>query len=416
MNDWVERAGKVWPRETPATLSKAHCRFVEGVPFLQTRGQGARILGDDGQWYLDWVSGLGAIILGHNYPPFIEAVGKQLSEGTAFSLPHDLEIEVAEILCDMIPCAEKVRFVQNGGDATSAAVRLARAVTGRELVLYAGYHGFHSWYIAGQPPARGIPLCLGPLLVPFPWNDKNTLRILMETLKPAAVIFEVRLEDPAPGFLKYIRMKCDELGVVMIWDEICTMPRWKGWTAQAYYGVTPDLACVGKGMSNGFPVAALVGKAELMDELGGDNPTFISTTYGGWPLGLAAVKACLEIMQKQDVIGHIWKIGKALQDGYKTLVKELGLEEITDCPGHPPRTVFTFTDEVLRGIFMQAMARRKIIINRPNYPTMSHQIEDVEKTLEAARESLIVVKRAWQSSDAGSFLDGPPPRPVFSDR
>jgi len=416
MSDWAERASRVWPRETPGTLSKGHCRFVEAVPFLQIEGNGAHTFCSDGERYLDWISGLGAIILGHHDDEFMGAIKRQLRKGTAFSLPHPLEIEVAELLCDLIPSAEKVRFIQNGGDATNAAVRLARAVTGRDTILYCGYFGHHSWYIAGQPPARGIPACLKPLLVEFPWNDKNTFRALVETLRPAAVIFEVRLEDPDSGFLEYIRMKCDELGVVMIWDEVCTVPRWKGWSAQAYYEVTPDLTCLGKGMSNGFPVAALVGKAELMDELGGDNPVFISTTYGGSPLGLAAVRATLRIMQERGVVEHIWMIGKALQDGYKALIRELGLEVVTDCPGHPPRTVFTFTDEVLRGVFIQEMAKRKIIVNRPNYATGAHSIEDVKKTLDAARMALVIVKKAWESENPELFLEGPPPRPVFTNR
>ena len=416
MSDWAERASRVWPRETPGTLSKGHCRFVEAVPFLQIEGNGAHTFCSDGERYLDWISGLGAIILGHHDDEFMGAIKRQLRKGTAFSLPHSLEIEVAELLCDLIPSAERVRFVQNGGDATNAAVRLARAVTGRDTILASGYFGHHDWYIAGQPPARGIPACLKPLLIEFPWNDKNTFRVLIETLKPAAVIFEVRLADPGPGFLKYIRMKCDELGVIMIADEICTFPRWRGWSAQTYYGIVPDLTCVGKGMSNGFPVAALVGKAELMDELGGDNPIFVSTTYGGSPLGLAAVKATLRIMQERGVVEHIWMIGKALQDGYKALIRELGLEVVTDCPGHPPRTVFTFTDEVLRGVFIQEMAKRKIIVNRPNYATGAHSIEDVKKTLDAARMALVIVKKAWESDDPRSFLEGPPPRPVFTNR
>jgi glutamate-1-semialdehyde 2,1-aminomutase/spore coat polysaccharide biosynthesis protein SpsF len=247
---------------------------------------------------------LGPIILGHNYPSVTDAVMQQMQDGTTFSLPHPLEVELAEMLVDIIPCAEMVRFAKNGSDATSGAVRLARAYTGRDIIACCGYHGWQDWYIGTTTRNRGVPKVVQELTVPFEYNNIESLkRIFSEHPgQVAAVIMEpFGVEEPRDGFLQEVRDLALHDRALLIFDEIITGFRLALGGAQEYFGITPDLACLGKAMGNGYPIAAVVGPSEIMQLF---DEVFFSFTFGGETVSLAAAIATISEMRQKDVIGY----------------------------------------------------------------------------------------------------------------
>ena len=242
------------------TFSKSRLCFPHGAaPLFIERGQGARVWDVDGNEYLDFASGLLAISLGYCDPDVNQAVLEQLNLGSIFSLPHRLETEVAEQLIELIPCAEMVRFGKNGTDATSACIRLSRAVTGRERVAVCGYHGWQDWYIGSTTRHLGVPECVRELTHRFDYNDLGSLKAQLEAHPGefAAVILEpMNVAWPTPEFLPGLRQLCDQHGALLIFDETITGFRFHLGGAQTLFGVTPDLAAFGKGMANGFPISA----------------------------------------------------------------------------------------------------------------------------------------------------------------
>src|SRR5262249_28202669 len=236
----LARAREVVPGASQ-TLSKGPAMFVEGAyPVFLERGQGCRVWDVDGNEYVDYVLGLASITLGYAYPPVVEAVARQLERGSIFSLPHPLEVEVSERLTRVIPCAEMVRFVKTGSEADAAAVRVARAATGRDVILYSGYLGWHEWYAITTPRSKGIPKDFSRLVVPFEYNDLASLdRALAEHHgRLAAVIMEpVLLDAPAPGFLAAVKALTHRHGALLIFDEIVSGFRWAVGGAQECFGV-----------------------------------------------------------------------------------------------------------------------------------------------------------------------------------
>ena len=254
----LARAEQVIPLGSQ-TFSKSRIAYPHGVsPFFIERGQGCQVWDVDGNQYLDFVSSLLCVTLGYADADVNSAVSRQLADGVIFSLPHKLETEVAEQLVELIPCAEQVRFGKNGSDATAAAIRLARAVTGREHVAVCGYHGWQDWYIGSTTRDLGVPAAVKALTHSFSYNNLASLEALFSQYPLAAVILEpMNLNWPEPGFLEGIRALCDRHGAVLIFDEIITGFRFAIGGAQQLFGVTPDLACFGKGMANGLPISAL---------------------------------------------------------------------------------------------------------------------------------------------------------------
>ena len=282
-HDLKAKAKRLIPSCTQ-TFSKGPTQFVQGAaPVFIARGQGSHVWDVDGNEYIDYPMALGPVILGHNYPAVTKAVSKQLQEGTIFSLPHPLEIEVAEILVEIIPSAEMVRFGKNGSDATSGAVRLARAYTGRDLIACCGYHGWHDWYIGATSRNRGVPEAVRRLTIPFEYNNIEDLRRIFEDHpgNVAAVIMEpVGITEPKNEFLPQVRELTQREGALLIFDEVVTGFRIALGGAQEYFGVAPDLTCLGKAMANGYPLSAVVGRREIMELF---DEIFFSFTFGGGP-------------------------------------------------------------------------------------------------------------------------------------
>ena len=291
----LARAEKVIPLGSQ-TFSKSRTQYPYGVsPYFITRGQGSRVWDMDGNEYIDFVSSLASITLGYQDPDVTSAVRRQLDEsGVIFSLPHPLETEVAELICEMVPCAERVRFGKNGSDATSGAIRVARAFTGRDRVAVCGYHGWQDWYIGSTARHRGVPQATRDLTHAFNYNDLESLNTQLKAHSGefAAVIMEpMNVVEPHPGFLEGVKALAHKHGALLVFDETITGFRYANGGAQALFGVTPDLATFGKGLANGYPVSAVAGRADVMKQM---EEIFFSFTFGGEALSLAAAKATLE--------------------------------------------------------------------------------------------------------------------------
>ncbi len=402
------------------TFSKGPSQFVQGAsPVFVSRGQGSHVWDVDGNEYIDYAMALGPVILGHNESAVTEAVTRQLQDGVAFSLPHPLEVEVAELLNDIIPCAEMVRFGKNGSDATAGAVRVARAATGRDLIASCGYHGWQDWFIGSTTRHKGVPKAVQALTRTFEYNDLDSLRRIFEAhpRQVAAVIMEpIGVVEPKPGFLQAVRELTHREGAVLIFDEVITGFRLALGGAQEYFGVTPDLACFGKGMANGFPLSAVVGRRDIMQLF---DEVFFSFTFGGEAASLAASAATIRELKSREVIAHLWQQGQRLKDGYNHLAREAGIERWTACVGLAPRTVITFNDEtlaeseILKSLVQQECLARGILFTASHNICYRHSPQDIEQTLTVYREALDILAEAIHAGDAARRLKGPPVVPVF---
>ena len=416
---WLERAKKVIPG-CAQTFSKGPLAFVEGVaPNFLDRARGPLVWDVDGNRYIDYISGLGAVILGHCHPAIQEAVMAQMQKGMSYSLPHPLEVEVAEKLCELIPCAEMVRFGKNGSDATAAAVRVARAFTQRDKVARCGYHGWQDWYIASTSRNLGVPETTRRLTLTFPYNDLDALLGLFRchNNEISCVIMEpITFEMPQPGYLEGVKQICQRHGALLVFDEIITGFRISAGGAQKYFGVKPDLACLGKGMANGFPLSAIVGRADVMTWF---NKVFFSTTHGGEALSLAACLATLNELQRADVIGHLWRIGAILAQETNKLVESCNLTDYIACVGLPPWTSLRFRDAegndslLLRSLFQQEVIKRGLLTHGSHMLTLGHDEEIAGETLRIYAAVFAILADVIAGGDIEQLLEGAPLQPIL---
>ena len=298
----LERALKTIPLGSQ-TFSKSKTAYPEGVsPHFIKRGDGSHVWDVDGNEYIDFVNGLASITLGYNDPDVTEAVKAQLEEGTIFSLPHEIEIKVAEKIIEMVPCAEMVRFGKNGSDATAGTIRLTRAYTKRDHVAVCGYHGWQDWYIGSTSRNLGVPSSVRDLTHSFTYNDLDSIEQLFKKYSDqvAAVIIEpMNSTEPNNGFLEGVKGLTQKNGALLIFDETITGFRYANGGAQEYFGVIPDLAIFGKGMANGYPVSVVTGRAEIMKLM---EEVFFSFTFGGETLSLAAALTTMTKLQQEPVV------------------------------------------------------------------------------------------------------------------
>jgi glutamate-1-semialdehyde aminotransferase len=416
--EMLARARRVVPGASQ-TLSKGPAMFVEGAyPVFLQRGRGCRVWDVDGNEYVDYILGLASITLGYAYPAITEAVTRQVAEGSIFSLPHPLEVEVAERLTEVIPCAEMARFLKTGSEADAAAVRIARAATGRERVVSGGYHGWHEWAAITTPRAKGIPKDFARFVSPFAYNDLASLEAALDEHRGqvAAVIMEpVLLDEPRPGFLAGVKAAAHRHGALLIFDEIVSGFRWAVGGAQERFGVAPDLATFGKGMANGLPLAAVVGRRELMREF---DEVFVSSTFGGDTLALAACRATLDEYARQPVIARLWEMGRRFQDGFRAIAARLGVP--ARCVGYPvhPKIVIDHESErvqrLLTSLFLQETAERGVIFHFAGFNvSFSHTEADVDASLEACGGALAVVGEAMADGRVAERLRGQPYQEAF---
>jgi glutamate-1-semialdehyde aminotransferase len=417
---WLARAEQVVPG-CAQTFSKAPGQYLQGFsPYAVEAGEGPYLLDVDGNRYLDYPMALGAVILGYNYPDVNKAVIRQLQKGVSFSLPHPLEILLAEKLTSIIPCAEMVRFGKNGSDATAGAVRLARAVTGRERVACCGYHGWQDWYIGSTAMHRGVPERVRALTHTFTYNDAGSLESLLDNYPGqfAAVVMEPAGQVPKNGFLERVRELASKHGAVLVFDEIVSGFRLHLGGAQALYDVVPDLACFGKAMANGFPISALVGKRELMKEIA---HVFFSFTFGGECLSIAAALETIRLMEEHEALRHIREYGLKLMEVSRELIKRYGLEEYVSVIAHPQNMALSFKElsdekQILKSLFQQEAVVRGILFNGNHASTFSHTTLEFEKTVSVYDEAFSVLATAIESGTPERFLRSEPLRPIFSLR
>jgi glutamate-1-semialdehyde aminotransferase len=414
----LARARRVVPGASQ-TLSKGPGMFVEGAyPVFLERGRGCRVWDVDGNEYVDYILGLASITLGYAHPAVTEAVARQLERGSIFSLPHPLEVEVAERLTRVIPCAQMARFLKTGSEANAAAVRVARAATGRDVIAGCGYFGWHDWYAITTPRSKGVPKEWGNLIVPFTYNDLGSLEAALDAHhgRVAAVMMEPALLDaPAPGFLEGVKAAAHRHGALLIFDEIVTGFRWAVGGGQEYWGVEPDLAVFGKGMANGLPLAAVVGHAEIMREF---EEVFVSSTFGGDALALRACLATLDEYRAHPVIPHLWRLGRRFQEGFAAAAARVGVP--ARCLGYPvhPKVVIGHpspeTERLLMSLFLQETARRGAIFHWAGFNIcFSHTEADVDASLAACEEALQMIGDALGDGRVAERLQGKPYQEVF---
>ncbi|NIP14149.1 MAG: aminotransferase class III-fold pyridoxal phosphate-dependent enzyme [Pseudomonadales bacterium] len=322
-----ERARAVIPGGIPGI--RAPENFVPGAyPILLAGGRGGHVTDVDGNDYVDLLLGYGPVILGHAEGRVDAAARERAAGGFCLDLPEPIMIELAERLVSMVPSAEQVLLLKTGSDATTAAIRIARTYTGRSIVLRCGYHGWHDWCLEGDP---GVPSGTTDTVIPFPYNDLDRLAHLLKNhagdvaaimLTPVGHDFDRQIEPPGPGFLEGVRKLADEHAVVLAFDEVRTGFRVHPGGAQGLYGVTPDLTALGKAMSNGYPVTALVGRREVMESA---QNTFISSTYFPNGMEMAAALKTLELIVEEDVLSTIGAIGASLREGLGEIVTRHGL-------------------------------------------------------------------------------------------
>ncbi len=410
------RAASLIPAGTQ-TLAKGPSQFVRGVaPKYLARGRGARVWDVDGNEYLDFSMAVGPLSLGYCYPAVDAAIRAQLESGITFSLMHPLEVEVAELVREVVPGAERVRFGKTGADATSAAVRLARAFTRREKVLCCGYHGGHDWFIATTDRAAGIPGAVRDLSYTIPYDDLDAARSAIDEETACVVLEPITFAEPRPGYLEGLREACDRAGALLVFDEMWTGFRLALGGAQQRFSVRADLACFSKAVANGMPISLLTGRADVMSLL--ERDVFFFTTFGGEALSLAAAKATIGEIRAKDVPAHLARLGRRLKDGYNAIARELSLGERTACVGPDCRTMVSFAPAagdplLLKSLVQQELLRRRVLWQGFHNLSFSHSDADVEETLAAYREVLAVVAGAVARGDLRRRLLGEPVEPVF---
>ncbi|MBX7044977.1 MAG: aminotransferase class III-fold pyridoxal phosphate-dependent enzyme [Ignavibacteria bacterium] len=416
-NEIFSRSEGLIPAHTQ-TLAKGPGQWIKGLaPKYLVKGKGSHVWDADGNEYIDYNMGIGPISLGYCYDKVDNAIREQLEDGITFSLMHPLEVEVAELIKSVVPNTENVRYSKTGCDITTAAVRLARAFTGREKVLCCGYHGWHDWYISVTDRNKGIPEAVKDLTYTISYNDIESVKDSIDK-DTACVILEPFVFDlEKNNFLQELRKVCDEFGTLLIFDEMWTGFRIAKGGAQEYFNVRVDLACFSKAVANGMPIAILTGRADVMKLL--EKDVFFFTTFGGEALSLAATKATLNEIIEKNLPEVLDRQGKKLKDGYNQIAQELGMN-YTSCGGYNCRTIMTFNGDVsgcnpleMKSLVQQEMIKRGVLWGGFHNMCLSHTDEDIEYTLKAYREVLPILKKAVDEKNVAGYLKGEPVEPVF---
>lgn len=409
------------------TYAKGSDQYPEGMAPIIERGQGCHVWDVDGNRFIEYGAGLRSVSLGHAYPPVIAAAQRQMALGANFVRPATIELQAAELLLGFLPNAEMVKFCKDGSDATSGAIKLARAYTGRDLVVICGSQPFFAvddWFIGTTDMPGGIPQPVRDLTLKFNYNDLASLEAAFRNHPGAiaAVILEAEKETPpAAGFLEGVRTLCDSHGAVFVLDEMITGFRWHNGGAQAYYEIRPDLCTFGKGLANGFAVSALAGRRDLM-RLGGmdhdrERVFLLSTTHGAETHGLAAAIATMEVYRDEPVVSTLWKRGERLARGLSDAAEAAGVAHHVPILGKPCCLVFGSRDQqgkpsqLFRTLLMQEILRRGVLATSlvVNY---SHTDDDIDRTVEAFAGAFQIYRKALEDG-IEHHLRGRPVKPAI---
>lgn len=410
------------------TYAKGDDQYPALAPGFIARGQGCHVWDVDGNEFIEYGSGLRAVTLGHGYGPVCEAATREMLRGINFTRPAAIEVACAEALLELVPAAQMVKFTKDGSTATTAAVKLARAYTGRDMVAFCADHPFFSyddWFIgAATPMQAGIPPQATALSCSFRYGDLAGLAELFARHEGriACVIMEAgRMEDPPKGYLQAVQELCHASGTLFVLDEMITGFRWHNGGAQALYGIVPDLSTFGKALGNGFAISALCGKAEIMD-LGGiyherERVFLLSTTHGAEGHAMAAAIATMAVYREEPVIAHMERQGQALVEGIGQVVAAHDLEGYVGTLGKPCNLVYYTRDaerkdsQGYRALLMQELIRRGVL-GPSLVVSYAHSDEDIAQTIAAFDGALGVYKAALEHGLDG-LLVGPPTKSVY---
>lgn len=403
------------------TFSKSRTQYPVGVsPLFIDRARGSHVWDIDGNKYIDLVSSLASITLGYRNQEIENAIRKQLRKGVIFSLPGILEAEVAEMICELVPSAEMVRFGKNGTDATSAAVRLARAYTGKNKVVVCGYHGWQDWFIGSTSRNKGVPKAVSDLTQSFEFNDIGSFRKAITAEDVACVVLEpMNTRYPESGFLEEIREVTSRLGVILIFDETITGFRFSSGGAQELFGVTPDLSTFGKGLANGYPLSAVVGKREIMMEM---ENIFFSGTFGGELLSLSSAKEVLKKHLKNEVCHELSEIGSALDQITNEVIIHHELSDILSTSGHPTwkflnwSSTHDYNVNQLKTFFLQECFENGLIVLNSHNVTLAHSRKLLNKIGDKYSIILGKMKESIVTGNLDKELKVPTLVPLFTVR
>jgi glutamate-1-semialdehyde 2,1-aminomutase len=426
-NSLYARANKYIPGAAH-TYSKGDDQFPENAPKLIEKGFGCNIWDADGNKYKDMAMSLGTVTLGHAYEPVLEAVRCELNKGVNFCKPSIIEGELAELVCDIIPSAEMVKFGKHGSDAVTSAIKLSRAYTGRKLVARCAedaFNAIHDWFIGSTVVNRGVPEEIQKLTLKFKYNDIESCQRLFDEFPEQIACFilePISFVAPENDFLDKLKTLCENNGTILIFDEVVSGFRFALGGAQQMIGVTPHLSAFGKAMANGFSVSALVGQREFM-KLGGithdqERVFLLSTTHGGETHALAASIASINEIKKHNAIEHFWNVGKLLKDGIKAAAHEVGAEKYINISGYDVKPAFSFNDEngeismIARTLFLQETISQGLMMPYV-VPSFSHKKEDINFAVECVKNALIVMKYSAENQGMASAIKGEIVKPVF---
>lgn len=409
--------------------AKGDDQYPEIAPAFIARGEGCHVWDVDGNEFIEYGMGLRAVSLGHGYRSVVEAAHRQMLRGSNFTRSSPIELECAEALARLIPSAEMIKFAKNGSDCTTAAVKLARAFTGRDMVAVCQDQPFFSvddWFIGSTPLRSGVPQAIQDLTVKFRYNDLASVEALFNKYprQIACVMLEAETATaPTPGFLEGLQTLIREHGAIFILDEMITGFRWHLRGAQGLFNLQPDLSTFGKAIANGFSVSALVGRRDIM-ELGGLRHNqkrlfLLSTTHGSEAHSLAAAIETMRIYEHEQVVEFMYRQGARLRAGINRAIAELHLEGYFAVLGKEPNLVYATYDaekqpsQPFRTLFLQETIRRGFIM--PSLVvSFSHSDADIDRTIEAIRESLEVYKKAL-AEGVEKYLIGRSVKPVFRE-
>ncbi|MEZ4592540.1 MAG: glutamate-1-semialdehyde 2,1-aminomutase [Chloroflexota bacterium] len=402
------------------TYAKGDDQYPEQAPGFIVRGKGSHVWDVDGNEFIEYGMGLRSVTLGHAYDAVDQAAYREMQKGINFTRPALIEIEAAEKVLSLIKGGEMVKFAKNGSDVTTAAVKLARAYTGRNMVAVCGDHPFFSvddWFIGSTAMSAGIPERIQSMSVKFSYNDIDSVRAMFAQYPDqiACLIMEAEtVHPPQDNFLHQVKQVCHENGALFIMDEIITGFRWAVGGAQSVYDIEPDLSTFGKAMGNGFSIAALVGKREIM-ELGGlqhdrERVFLLSTTYGAETHALAAAIATMNVYESEPVIEHLFAQGDRIREGINQMITAHNVGDYFGIMGKPCNQIYYTLDQdgersqPFRTLFMQETIKRGLLM--PSLViSYSHSNEDIDRTMEAIGEALGVYRKALDEG-VENYLNG----------
>lgn len=419
-----EKAKKIIPGMTQL-LSKRPDMFSYGVwPGYFSKAKGVEVWDLDGNRYIDMsIGGIGANILGYADPEVDAAVHVAIDAGNSSSLNCPEEVELAELLCTIHPWAQMVRYARTGGESMAIAVRIARAFKGKDKVAFCGYHGWHDWYlaanlgtvnalgehlIAGLSPA-GVPRGLTGTALPFRYNHLEELKTIVNQHKDdlAAIVMEpIRDQNPENGFLEGVREIADQFGLVLIIDEISAGLRMNSGGAHLVLNIDPDIAVFSKALGNGYPIAAIIGKSEVMDTV---QRTFISSTYWTERIGPTAALATLRKHQRLNAGSHLMEIGQLVQEGWTNIAAKNNLK--IEIGGIPPLSHFLFNYDQslsLKALFIQLMLEKGFLASTSFYSMYAHEKIHVVDYLNAADAAMAEIRKTLDEGDIKKRLQGKP--------